>query len=141
MLELSTACMRLPEGKGKRKITKLNQLMPERAWRFASNEEVEDLFGQLFVGYYDTYSGGYSRNTAGAYANQSADVNAFEALFGPGCICGSQTWNMGLYKDEDEIVRVMGSLDYGPYNDVHRLEYYADYSAFYDSSGNSGIGT
>ena len=77
-------------------------------WRYATSNEVANLFSISFVGYYDTVSNGYSLSTDGAYANQGADVATFQNLFGTVTI-GATTSSYGLYEDENNILRMMGA--------------------------------
>jgi hypothetical protein len=78
-------------------------------WRLATNSEVEDLFGQLFDGYYDTSANGYSSSSDGAYADQSQDVAAFHALFGLNAATSLHQTTYGFYFDEDNLIRAMGA--------------------------------
>ncbi len=52
-------------------------------WRHASHVEVENIFGLLFDGYYDTDTTGHWSDTVdNEYSNQTVDVNSFLSLFG-----------------------------------------------------------
>ncbi len=82
-------------------------------WRYATNSEVENIFGQLFDGYFNTEAGGWSLSSNGAYADQLTDVTNFENLFGATQIFFSfpltQRFVFGLYEDEAGVIRVMGT--------------------------------
>lgn len=88
-------------------MTMNDALAANSGWRYATNTEVEDLFGTLFSGYYDTNANGFSYSVGG-YANQNVDVANYLSLFG---VAGGEAgWEStsGLYFDEDAIVRTMG---------------------------------
>jgi len=91
-------------------------LAANSGWRYAANSEVENIFLQLFDGYYDTHPNGFSNSADGAYADQLADVNNFRSLFGV-TQSGfnyptSFRFTLGLYEDEAGIIRAMGTAFY-----------------------------
>ena len=51
-------------------------------WRYATNSEVENMFSELFDGYYDTSPDGFSSSKDNPYADQSIDFANFTNLFG-----------------------------------------------------------
>lgn len=82
-------------------------LNPE--WRYATNSEVENLFGQLFDGYYDTHQFNYSSSNDGAvYSDQESDVNNFISLFGETKANDFNIISLGFYEDEDDVLRWIG---------------------------------
>lgn len=90
-------------------------------YRYATNAEVENLFATVFSGYYDTVTAGtasspyYGYSSAdnsgtGAYSNQLNDIYAFFYLFG-GKETVYDTFAVGMYMDENNILRRMGGVD------------------------------
>ena len=82
-------------------------------WRYGTNSEVENIFSQLFDGYFNTESGGWSYSNNGAYADQLTDVINFRNLFGITQSIYSFPrqfiFTLGLYEDEAGIIREMGT--------------------------------
>ncbi len=104
-------------------------LSSNNGWRPATYIEVENLFGSLFTGYYDTeIERNFSRSTENAYANQTIDVNNFQDLFGVLYTTPSETayqYTYGLYsRDETSTLRMMGAVinSYGE-STVYGMEY------------------
>lgn len=111
-------------------------------WRHATNAEVEDLFGLIFDGYYDTNIDGYSSSTEYPYIDQLSDIETFESLFGITFTSGPVTTGVyGFYEDEDSILRIVGALRNGSnlYNEVLGTEYIGVYEN-YRTSGHSNAG-
>jgi hypothetical protein len=106
---------------------------PNAGWRHATNAEIESIFAQSFDGYFDTGALNTSISSYG-YADQNADTAVFIDLFGL-----DEQRAIGMYKDEDEIVRFMGAQDNGNYTVVYGLEYSNVYSE--TSTTSSAIGT
>jgi hypothetical protein len=106
---------------------------PNSGWRHATNAEIESIFAQSFDGYFDTEALNTSISSYG-YADQNADTAVFIDLFGL-----DEQRAIGMYKDEDEIVRFMGAQDNGNYTVVYGLEYSNVYSE--TSTTSSAIGT
>lgn len=93
-------------------------------WRYATNAEVENLFGTLFSGFYVNTTYGVSSSSAGStYANQLTDINAFIALFG-GASAPLQNFytSYGYYLDENGLQRMMGASRNTTDNSVYGLE-------------------
>lgn len=79
-------------------------------WRYATNSEVEDLFNQIFVGYYNTSGAGYSDNEDG-YDDQSEDAQLWIDLLGPSSRYSDiYGWNYGYYVDERGLLSLIGVL-------------------------------
>lgn len=106
-------------------------------WRYATNEEVENIFSQIFDGFYANTPYGYSSthpyyaSTTPPYANQLADIHAFQSLFGyvqNGSGVTTERFTYGLYGDE-YIRNGYG----GPGSQVHLL-------GAYDGSLNESAG-
>jgi len=85
-------------------------------WRNATNSEVQNLFDQLFNGYFDTEAGGWSNSANGAYTDQFTDVINFRNLFGNTQTGFSFQFTFGLYEDQAGIIREMGTQLYIPSN-------------------------
>jgi hypothetical protein len=77
-------------------------------WRLASNAEVESIFWRSFDGYYDSI-GDQSDSDYGSYADQTVDAVNFQSLFGLTYQNGLEHHSYGLYKDEEDIWRLMGA--------------------------------
>jgi hypothetical protein len=95
-------------------MTMVDALAANPGWRFATNAEVEDLFGQLFDGFYETsfdgkYWDGTSATGEGEYADQEEDTHAFHALFGTTLFGNVLYATRGLYYDENAVVTNMGA--------------------------------
>jgi len=97
-------------------ISMEDALAANSEWRYATNTEVENIFGQLFDGYFNTEVGGWSNSTNGAYADQFTDVINFQNLFGATQTGVGFKFTFGLYEDEASIIRVMGTQFYTPSN-------------------------
>jgi hypothetical protein len=84
-----------------------NALANNAGWRYASNDEVTNLFHQVFEGYYPTNIDGYTRSTdpGGSYAGLFEDALLFHNLFGEVHFTGT---SMGMYIDENNQKRVLG---------------------------------
>lgn len=78
-------------------------------WRYASNDEVVNLFNSFFPTYTDNDSTCHCSFTVfgTTYSNQDADISQFQSFFGS--TADGQTF--GLYKDEDNILRMMGAYN------------------------------
>jgi len=79
-------------------------------WRYATNDEVVNLFNFFFSTFVSNNSNGTSFSGTtdypiSTYAAQEADIATFQSYFG--ATPDGQTF--GLYKDEDNILRVMGA--------------------------------
>ena len=109
-------------------------LTANSGWRYATNAEVENLFGNLFQGYYDTGTlQGVSTSTEGAYANQETDIYNFIGLFGNTNTTGSnQALSYGFFRDESNVQRLAGvNISLAPINPLSQVlspEYYPNYS-------------
>lgn len=102
-------------------------------WRYATNAEVENIFGISFNGFYDTTGGsayGYSQGPAGAYSGQTTDIQSFQSTFGL-INLGGDEYSFGLYEDEDNILRMMGAYQNGAGNNI---VYGPEFVENYDSS-------
>jgi hypothetical protein len=106
-------------------------------WRHATNSEVEGLFGVLFDGYFDTNSAGFSSEFDTEYADHSADVSAFESLFGWENVSGERR-AYGFYSDENNLIRLMGTRNTSSGSYIFGLNLIYDYSP---GNANSGIGS
>jgi hypothetical protein len=75
-------------------------------WRYATNDEVVNLFASFFSTYSDNNVAGHFSHTAfgPTYANQDTDIAIFQSFFG--ATADGQTF--GFYKDEDDILRMLG---------------------------------
>ena len=105
-------------------------------WRYATNAEVEDLFAQSFSGYYDTRTDTHVSATSdgSAYLSQLNDIVLFRSLFGDIAygIDGAHYYSLGLYEDEDSILRVMGTYYHSAeFNTVMSTEYTNSYTSTY----------
>jgi len=114
-------------------------------WRHATNAEVENLFGTLFPGYYNTDTNlNFSSSQNGeAYFNQDSDVNYFEDLFGPTYSESGFSFTSGLYLDEDNNLRLAGtsrSIAEG-WTVVNGTEYSVDANRFISSDTHYGFGS
>lgn len=79
-------------------------------YRLATNNEVEGLFSSMFSGYYETISSiGISYSLEDSYANQESDISEFESLFGTTLVDQYGRATYGLYMDENNIQRMMGT--------------------------------
>ena len=105
-------------------------------WRYATNVEVENIFGLLFEGYYNTNSG-FSNSSDGAYADQSIDVDNFISLFGITGINASADLSWGFYEDETTILRIFGVTDFF---DGRTIVYGPDHALDYDGRRTNGSG-
>ena len=78
-------------------------------WHYATNDEVVNLFGYFFSTYTDNNITSHFSHTAfgTTYANQDADIELFQSFFG--ATTDGQTF--GLYKDEDNVLRMMGAYN------------------------------
>jgi hypothetical protein len=113
-------------------------------WRYATNAEVEGLFGQLFAGYYDTDEGGLSNSYNSPYADQLEDVEAFQEFFGINLnVVSIPTYHTyGLYEDENSVIRIMGannSVDVQTM--VAGLNHTSDFGVYVKSVINRQVGT
>jgi hypothetical protein len=135
-------------------MTMVDALAANSGWRLASNAEVEDLFAQLFVGYYDSnVEYGLSiwedywpeENIQGAYAGHVEDSEAFLDLFGVvrSDSGGERELAHGLYFDEDGIVRAVGVDHESGYvrGVINGLESVYDRSYNYETSASTSSGT
>jgi hypothetical protein len=122
-------------------MTMVDALSTNSGWQFATNAEVEDIFWQLFDGYFDNLPSGASHDEFPSYADQREDVDAFGALFGFTEISGEKD-SLGLYIDEDGFVRAMGTaigiLDESL---ILGLDFTGDYSDQYESTADTLYGT
>jgi hypothetical protein len=99
-------------------------------WRYATEVEVEDLFFQSFVGYYETNSFNFSSTSDGAYADQAEDVDIYGGLFG---VKTGRT--VGFYEDDEGFIRLMGALKLSEYNSaVYGMGYDDTFAADYSSA-------
>lgn len=77
-------------------------------WRYATNAEVEGLFGTMFEGYYSHRSDDYSFSQDYThYADLVQDASNWWSLFG-----GVSANSLGMYKDENDIIRTLGVSRY-----------------------------
>ena len=115
-------------------------------WRYATNGEIEDIFAQLFDGYYDTDPNGTSYSIRGAYADQRADIQVFTDLFGATYYSpdtGEPVTSVGMYMDENGVITAIGTyVNEGPnvineFNYVIGLEYTGDFTE--TETGNFGV--
>ena len=79
-------------------------------WRYATNDEVVNLFNFFFSTFVSNNSSGTSFSGTtdypiSTYAAQETDIATFQSYFG----ATSDGQTFGLYKDEDNILRVMGA--------------------------------
>ena len=102
-------------------------------WRHATNNEVANLFGILFDGYYDTEGNGSSYIANGAYADQTTDVSNFISLFGSTYEATDQSLilSIGMYLDENNVLRAMG-VNTSSY--VFGIDLNSDMSPYLDTS-------
>lgn len=108
-------------------------------WRYATNTEVEGLFAQAFVGYYNTNANGNSRSDENPYGNQLADIFTFQSLFGITFSPSSGvSASYGLYEDEDGIIRMMGAYRSPNLNVAYSDEFTTVYPRT-STYGNEGI--
>jgi len=81
-------------------------------WRYATNLEIENLFGILFDGYYDTHPTGASSYLDGGYSDSPEDVINFQLLFGITGENERETFNIGMYRDENSVIRMLNTSTY-----------------------------
>ena len=105
-------------------------------WRYATNAEVENIFGLLFEGYYNT-DGGFSHSSDGAYADQSIDVDNFISLFGLTGTNSSADLSWGFYEDESMTLRLFGVTDFF---DGRTIVYGPNHTPDFDGSRPTGSG-
>ena len=104
-------------------------------WRYATNDEVEDLHNTLFSHFPDedfawAYSGGYSSQYDGGHYNgMLEEIATMETLFGISFENNYMTKSSGIYLDEDSKIMVFGSQRHynepysEPYDWVQGLDY------------------
>ncbi len=117
-------------------------LSTHSGWRYATYVEVQNLFGVLFNGYYDTDTTLHlSRSTDNAYSDQAIDVNDFQSLFGivSSITASGKTHNYtyGLYsRGEPSTLRAMGAYSNTEgRTDVQGIEFYQAYTSSFTASG------
>jgi hypothetical protein len=112
-------------------------------WRYATNSEVEGLFGKLFTGYYDSNANGYcsSWSSSGCHADQYQDTSNFISLMGEHLDNDLYCYT-GLYFDEDNEARGMGGCLFadGTFrSEVYGMEYLGNYRRYVDEDSYSPI--
>jgi len=107
-------------------------------WRPATNAEVEDLFWKAFDGFAPTREDGRSYGSdSGVYPDNQLDATNFFNLFGP----HDDYWAVGMYEDEDGILRQMG-VRWGLTNSwIYGLELTSDQEYRRDWANSSTSGT
>ncbi|MFV2056652.1 MAG: PEP-CTERM sorting domain-containing protein, partial [Thiohalomonadales bacterium] len=129
-------------------------------WRYASNNEVENIFGTLFSGYSDNTGLGVSVDSTSyiepAYADQSNDIANFFSLFDTtysgsinlGLSTITMDLGLGLYSDENNTLRTLGAADIdiaGMYNldasAVFGTDFVGDFEDWRDQQSDIGLGT
>ncbi len=107
-------------------------------WRPATNAEVEDLFWKAFDGFAPTREDGRSYGSdSGVYPDNQLDATNFFNLFGP----HDDYWAIGMYEDEDGILRQMG-VRWGLTNSwIYGLELTSDQEYRRDWANSSTSGT
>lgn len=112
-------------------------------WRYATNNEVEEMFASFFPNYVANYINGSvtddiatltSNSIVAPYADMRTDISNFKSLFGLSKPTGQ---SFGLYRDEDGILRMTGvqnvsvyGLDYSRDNDFLANAIVERYSAY-----------
>jgi len=115
-------------------------LAANSGWRYAANSEIEALFGVAFDGYYDTQPNGLSLSVDVEYADQAADVTAWENLFGYSSTV-NYFWSYGFYQDEDSLWKNIGTRrEFGGDTVVVGLENTGDISSLV-ANGSPSFGT
>jgi hypothetical protein len=137
-------------------MTLSDSLIANPTWRLATNAEVEDLFEQLFPQYDNVNDLGFvAWNRVESFEGQFENAQNFESLFGPAqppfFRAGGYTY--GLYYDEDNILRMLGTLNYydgssgntadGEFlgANVYGPEFIEDYSSYLYTDSGSAFGT
>lgn len=116
-------------------------------WRYATNAEVEGLFGTAFEGYYPNWSGGTDISAisqAAPYAGHENDVTKFQNLFGINPYFGND-FTLGFYIDESSTLRAMGTSEFfiaAGDSRIIGIDYVGeDYSNHVSSFGHDAFGT
>lgn len=117
-------------------------LSSNSGWRYATYGEVQNLFGVLFNGYYDTDTTRHQSLSAdNAYSDQAIDVNNFQSLFG---IVDSVTasgkthsYTYGLYSwGEPSTLRAMGAYsNTDGLTNIQGIEFYQAYTSSFTADG------
>lgn len=118
-------------------------------WRYASLSEVEQLFDQLFNGFYET-GPGYSATKAGffpqvpePYQGQLVDSRRFHELFGVNDNEAGTNFTYGLYRSSESEIRLVGVKASTTYvsSVIYGLEFEQDFSDLFNSDANPKMGT
>lgn len=117
-------------------------LSSNSGWRYATYYEVQNLFGVLFIGYYDTDTTRHqSLSTNNAYSDQAIDVNNFQSLFGiVDSITASgktHSYTYGLYsRGEPSTLRAMGAYsNTDGLTNIQGIEFYQAYTSSFTADG------
>ena len=126
--------LKLSETTGTSYNTALDSLSSD-GWRYATNTELDNIFWQIFVGYFDTNVGGetglnYSSTWhSWHYANQMTDAAEFQSVFGLTSNTETYTESYGMYIDEDDRVTIMGLYNDGVNSEIYGMEFNDFYTA------------
>ena len=111
-------------------------------WRYATYSEVQDLFGVLFNGYYDTDTTRHlSRSTDNAYSDQAIDVTNYQSLFGVASSTAASgkthNYTYGLYsRGEPSTLRSMGTYsNTDGLTVIQGIEFYQAYTPSFTADG------
>ena len=100
-------------------LTISEALSSNSGWRLATNSEIEDLFQQIFPHFVASHSSGFAQQNSYEYfEGQWAGADLFKSLFGPVQLAGGSypyDYTYGLYYDEGDILRMMGTGGYNVY--------------------------
>jgi hypothetical protein len=118
-------------------------------WRFATSNEVVDMFNVAFEGFYPTNSYGTSVVTQfqpdAAYADQYIDVVAFESLFGITSYNSEARMALGWYMDSTGSMQILGTgrATYGNEDEtvIYGPEYTGGYPYGYTPASDSFVGS